>query len=310
MAGYTTVADLDLPAVAQTYGLRDVRVEQLKGGAANSSFRLTAAEGVFVFTVLDNHDHASATRLGALSRALNEHGLPTVDVVPALDSSDAPLVSGRPVLLKRFIPGEVREPLPAHLLPVAGAFLARLHGLPPGLPGLSVATRRLTDEHLSAIDGFADQEFADWLKVRLGAARAATTAERPAVVCHGDLFADNIIVRPDSTLAVLDWETASLDDPLLDLGMAVVGLAQEDHALLPERMQLLVEGYTSVRPLTETDLAELSSQVGLAAAIIAFHRYYRHNVRYPNPAKADIHRHLIRFCDSVDDFAHAADVVG
>jgi homoserine kinase type II len=300
MADYTTLADLDVPAIADRYGLRNVSADELKGGAANSSFRLHTADGQYVLTVLDNHDADSAARLAALSRALYAAGMPTVQVVADRDDNCAPCVDGRPLLLKRFIPGQVREPLPAHLLGQAGALLAALHNLPTDLPGLATGTLRLSDQHVGAISGFEDQEFAGWLTRRLEAANTQAASERPAVVCHGDLFADNLIIRPDDTLSVIDWETASLDDPLLDLGMAVVGLAQENQVLVPSRMEQLVEGYASVRSLSDADHAELPSQIGLAAAIIAFHRYYRHNVRYPDPAKAHIHRHLIDFNASVD----------
>jgi hypothetical protein len=42
-----------------------------------------------------------------------------------------------------------------------------------------------------------------------------------------------------------------------------------------------------------------------AGLIIAFHRYYRHNVRLPNPSKSSYHTELIKFVDSVDGAAQA-----
>ncbi|MEW2219083.1 hypothetical protein AB0939_07155 [Streptomyces sp. NPDC006990] len=36
-----------------------------------------------------------------------------------------------------------------------------------------------------------------------------------------------------------------------------------------------------------------------AALIIAFHRFYRHNIRFPDPAKSSIHNGMIQFVDSV-----------
>lgn len=117
---------------------------------------------------------------------------------------------------------------------------------------------------------------------------------------HGDLFDDNIIVRTDGRLTVLDWETISLDDPLLDLGMAAVGLAQEAGELAPERVKALVAGYDQVAPLSEEDVAALPGEIGHAALIIAFHRYYRHNVRFPDPSKSTYHTEMIRFVESVE----------
>ncbi|ROQ71672.1 hypothetical protein EES39_05820 [Streptomyces sp. ADI92-24] len=54
----------------------------------------------------------------------------------------------------------------------------------------------------------------------------------------------------DGSLTVLDWETVSLNAPLLGQGMAAVGLAQEGGELAAPSLKELVEGYENARPLT------------------------------------------------------------
>jgi homoserine kinase type II len=90
-----------------------------------------------------------------------------------------------------------------------------------------------------------------------------------------------------------------LDDPILDIGMAAVGLAQHDGNLDPQRLRDLINGYTRVRPLDPEDLNELRIEIAHAAVIIAFHRYYRHHVRFPDPAKAHIHVGMVEFVNSL-----------
>ncbi|MEU4966780.1 hypothetical protein [Streptomyces smyrnaeus] len=48
------------------------------------------------------------------------------------------------------------------------------------------------------------------------------------------------------------------------------------------------------------DAAALPMEIVHAALIIAFHRYYRHNIRFPDPAKSSIHNEMIQFVDSVE----------
>lgn len=181
-----------------------------------------------------------------------------------------------------------------------GGLLAGLHNLPTNLMDLPAGTRRLSDDQTTCIDGFVDREFAAWLTARLVVVRTheAEYLRGPAI-CHGDLFADNLICHGDGSLSIIDWETVSLDDPLLDLGMAAVGLAQDGGRISPERLRLLVEGYTAVRPLSEEDQRELPAEIVHAALIIALHRYYRHNVRFPDPANAGSHRQVVDFVESV-----------
>ncbi|WP_069885933.1 phosphotransferase [Streptomyces luteocolor] len=304
MAKYTTLEQVDLPTVADSYGLDDPRLAPLAGGAANSSFRLSTASGEFVLTILDNHDTVSAESLAAHTQALFRLGVPTSAVVPATDGSLITHFDGRPVILKVWTEGRVEQPLPATLLPEAGRILAQLHALPPKSPGLTdipIGTRRLSADHEALIPELPDNEFAAWLTERFNRIhQAEATNRRSRAVTHGDLFDDNIIVRADGSLTVLDWETISLDDPLLDLGMAAVGLAREDGELVPERVKALVSGYEQIAPLSQEDMAALPAEITHAALIIAFHRYYRHNIRFPDPSKSTYHTEMIRFVQSVE----------
>ncbi|CAG6393075.1 phosphotransferase [Streptomyces cocklensis] len=303
MATYTALDDLDLPALAARYGLREPVAQPMKGGAANSSFRLdTPHDGrAYVLSALDNHDAASARHLAGVTRGFARLGLPTAQVVANRDGEDVTLVGDRPFLLKDHIAGEVEDPLPSALLPAAGELLATLHGLVPEGLDLPVGTRRLSAEHRAAAGDFPDRDFAAWLDGRLAEiGRHEAGHRRPHTAIHGDLFADNLIVRPDRRLSVIDWETASLDDPLLDLGMAAVGLCQDAAGhLSTERLRLLLHGYNSLRPLTAEDRAELPVEIVHAAVIIAFHRYHRHNVRFPNPDRATYYRLMVAFAESV-----------
>ncbi|MFG1806168.1 phosphotransferase [Streptomyces sp. NPDC049040] len=303
MATYTALGDLDLPALAAWYGLREPAVRPMKGGAANSSFRLdTPHDGrAYVLSALDNHDEASARHLAGMTRGFARLGLPTAQVVANRDGDDVTVVRGRPFLLKELIAGEVEDPLPRALLGAAGELLATLHGFSPGSLDLPVGTRRLSSEHRAAAAAFPDRDFAGWLNGQLAeVGRHEAAHRRTPTAIHGDLFADNLIVRPDGQLSIIDWETASLDDPLLDLGMAAVGLCQDaDGHLAADRLGLLVEGYADVRPLSAEDRAELPVEIAHAATIIAFHRYHRHNVRFPDPARATYYRRMVDFMESV-----------
>ncbi|MFE0421536.1 phosphotransferase [Streptomyces sp. NPDC058953] len=309
MANYTTIDRIDLPAVARSYGLADIRLEPLSGGAANSSFHLVSASGEFVLTILDNHDAPSAGCLAAHTQSAFQQGMPTSEIVAAVDGSLITELEGRPVILKKWIEGTVVQPLPLALLPEAGRLLGRLHTFSPQAPGFSdipVGGRRLSDEHRAAIPDFADRAFAAWLTERLDRVdRLEASRARSVAVVHGDLFDDNIIVRPDGRLSVLDWETVSLDDPLLDLGMAAIGLAKVDGVLVPERFNALVTGYREMVPMSDTTTAALATEIEHAALIIAFHRYHRHNIRFPDPDKSTLHIEMMGFVDSVEEAAYA-----
>lgn len=75
---------------------------------------------------------------------------------------------------------------------------------------------------LPAVDAVAR-----WLEERL-------PKEQPPALCHGDYKLDNVLFspeRPARALAVVDWEMASIGDPLVDLAWALIFLPQEGNPL-------------------------------------------------------------------------------
>jgi aminoglycoside phosphotransferase (APT) family kinase protein len=73
----------------------------------------------------------------------------------------------------------------------------------------------------------AAHEVAQWLA-------ASVPTEQPQALCHGDYKLDNALFAPDEPvlLAVVDWEMASIGDPLVDLAWALI-FHPGDEGLMP-----------------------------------------------------------------------------
>src|ERR1041384_6868942 len=95
------------------------------------------------------------------------------------------------------------------------------------------------------------ESLADWLHQNLPA-----DSERPALI-HNDYKYDNLVLAPDDlarVIAVLDWEMATIGDPLMDFGTS---LGYWVEATDPEEWQRYGFGLTSLRgSLTRTELLE------------------------------------------------------
>ncbi|CAO5238659.1 hypothetical protein FAGKG844_250046 [Frankia sp. AgKG'84/4] len=83
--------------------------------------------------------------------------------------------------------------------------------------------------------------------------------------------------------------------------MTIVGLGQEAGLLDLGRMEDIVGGYREIESLDEADLIFLPMEIVYAAMIIAYHRYIRHNIRFPNPERSSYHREMVRFVESVQN---------
>ena len=85
----------------------------------------------------------------------------------------------------------------------------------------------------------------DWLRERLPG------GGEPEVLCHGDLFPNQVFEVDDTLCGVLDWSDACFGPPELDVGVVVAGL--ETLPLLPGRLQAL--GRVPLRRLSRRFLA-------------------------------------------------------
>jgi aminoglycoside phosphotransferase (APT) family kinase protein len=96
--------------------------------------------------------------------------------------------------------------------------------------------------------------------------------ESGATLVHNDFKYDNVVLAPDlgSVVAVLDWEMATIGDPLMDLGTALGYWIEPDD---PPVFQVTVFGPTN-RPgnLTRVELAERWSRAtGRDASNVLFY---------------------------------------
>jgi homoserine kinase type II len=74
---------------------------------------------------------------------------------------------------------------------------------------------------------------------------------------HGDFRSANVLVAQGSIAAVLDFEEARLDFPVVELAQAAVLLGTQYRDWGPvscENRAWLVSGYQTVRPLMEIEL--------------------------------------------------------
>ncbi|MGW6199761.1 phosphotransferase family protein [Kribbella sp. NPDC055110] len=100
----------------------------------------------------------------------------------------------------------------------------------------------VTDSRLAEID--------DWLA-------AHVPAESGASIIHNDYRIGNVVLsaeRPGELVAVLDWELATIGDPLLDLGYFLASVPDEDGPLTPTQefgRAMLEPGYPSRKELAD-----------------------------------------------------------
>jgi len=170
------------------------------------------------------------------------------------------------------------------------ATLALLHAVPPAEVGLADFGRP---------EGFLARQVRRWKK-QLDASRSRPIAGidelhallaanppdgTPPTIVHGDYRLDNVLVGSDDKIAaVVDWEMATLGDPLTDVGLLIVYQTMERLGDGP--MASAAPGYPAVPEVlaqyaagSGRDLSDLGFYIALAsfkAAVILEGIHYRY----------------------------------
>lgn len=222
---------------AQGIGAGPLALRRIGEGHSNATFSVVRGAERLVFRRGPRPPFPASThdmlREARIQRAVRGHGIPVPEIVAVCED---PAVLGVPFYLMRELDGEVvtdRMP-PALDTPAGrGATLDALVDLLAALATVPVDAPDIAP--LGRPDGYLDRQLATFAKLwHAGATRDVPdfdvvaerlADQRPAAprrgVVHGDFRLGNVMLAretPGRILGLLDWEMATLGDPLADVG--------------------------------------------------------------------------------------------
>lgn len=109
----------------------------------------------------------------------------------------------------------------------------------------------------------------------------------PRGVIHGDLFLDNVLSRDGEIKAVLDFEDICWNILATDLVVAFIGCCWHGGEPVEDRWNALLEGYESVRELTQAERDALPELYRYATLSVAMWRYRKFRLELASEEHAD-----------------------
>ena len=210
------------------------------------------------------------SRLAEVARLtswLDGRGLPVSAPVPARNGRLQAEVDGASMGLQQVVEGDLLETADPGQVRVAGAVLARLQDALAAYPHAErIATPTVESQPLA-------QRVTDWLDTHaehLPAAARDTLRRQIAIappdrlprqLVHFDFRSANILCADGEITAVLDFEEARYDHPLVELARAMTLLGTRYHNWGPVPVEVhtqFLAGYQTVHPLTPTEAGWLA----------------------------------------------------
>lgn len=241
-----TLTGLDLPRLQKFFdnqvpGAGQLRAELISGGRSNLTYLLTDGRSSWVLRrpplgglTPSAHDVAREYRIVA---ALRDTGVP---VARAVAQCDDPSVIGAPFAIVEYVPGRVLR-TQADLDAFGDADVNRcatslidtlvgLHTIDPNSIGLGDFGRaqgylgRQVRRWYDQWTRVATREVPD-IETLHNRLAMSVPEESDATIVHGDFRIDNTILDPadiGTIRAIVDWEMATLGDPVADLALHLV----------------------------------------------------------------------------------------
>ena len=265
MAVYTDISEDDLSRFLTAYDAGTLTsYKGIAEGVENSNFLLHTTKGAFILTLYEKRvDRNDLPFFLGLMHHLAERGLSCPLPLPRKDGALLGELSGRPAAMISFLEGMwLRKPSAQHCREV-GRALAEMHLAGDGFEitrenALSVGGwRPLWDKSADRADE-VEKGLQDEIAGELALLEANWPKDLPAGIIHADLFQDNVFFLGDRLSGLIDFYFACNDLLAYDVSICLNAWCfEKDGSYNITKGSALLEGYCSVRPLSEAEIAAL-----------------------------------------------------
>lgn len=299
MADYSTIEIKKLKTLIFSYDIGQIiDYHGLKGGLANSSFKINSDQGTYILTICDEKNFDEVRSMAELLNLLEEKKFPTTRVIKTRGGDVVVNYEGKPVFLKKYIDGLVEDNLSTGMLLQLGQAVFNLHGIPvpKNLRGnFSYGLEYFED----VIDSALDHPFRQWLKEKKAHLQHNIIEDLPRGLVHGDIFYDNMLYIGGKLEAIIDFEEACHYYKIFDLGMCAVGCCVENGQISLGKVASLLKGYERGRKLETEEREHLRLFIEYAAVATAFWRFRQYNIVYPGKKMANHYLDFKRIADHI-----------
>jgi homoserine kinase type II len=265
LAVYTDITEDDLRNFLMQYDVGSLTsYKGIAEGVENSNFLLHTTKDPLILTLYEKRvEKNDLPFFLGLMQHLAAKGLSCPLPLPRKDGELLGELSGRPAALISFLEGMwLRKPEAKHCREV-GKALAAMHLAGEGFEikrpnALSVEGWKVLWDKSEARADEVEKGLKDEIRPEIDYLAAHWPKDLPAGVIHADLFQDNVFFLGDELSGLIDFYFACNDLLAYDVSICLNAWCfEKDGAYNVTKGKALLEGYQSVRPLSEAELEAL-----------------------------------------------------
>jgi homoserine kinase type II len=265
LAVYTDITEDDLKRFLTEYDAGELTsYKGIAEGVENSNFLLHTTKNPLILTLYEKRvEKSDLPFFLGLMQHLAGNGLSCPLPLPRRDGALLGELSGRPAALISFLEGMwLRKPEAKHCREV-GKALAQMHVAGEGFSikrpnALSLEGWQVLWEKSEARADEVEPGLQDEIRGELDVLASNWPKNLPAGVIHADLFPDNVFFLGDRLSGLIDFYFACNDMLVYDVSICLNAWCfEKDGAYNITKGTALLEGYRSVRPLSDDEIAAL-----------------------------------------------------
>lgn len=280
---YTEVTLEEASDVIKKAGFNNlITIEKLDGGWANSNYLLILEDQTkLVLKIWNEQSLAEVNYLVNITSYLFESGIPTPNPIKFDNGEFIVMKDGLPWTILPFVDGNWLGNDYESLFSL-GVIQAKMHLVKPpeNLKSDFSMGVKLFEKLFIIAD--AKNDWNDFLiELKSSKSLLLNLDKLPRGIIHGDLFPDNVIGYNNRAISILDFEEVCNDILAFDLVMTYVGFGWENGEPIGERWSAILDGYQSIRKLSEEEISALPDLHKLATLSIAAWRYWQFKINMP-----------------------------
>lgn len=284
MEQYTRLDEKEINAISAQFDIHNISsFTLLSGGSENTNYLLKSESGKYILCVCEQKSEEEAKELADLLKHLETNNFKTSKIIYSNNNESVIMWKEKPIMIRVFLEGKVKQDHDPHLLKLIGKELAKLHQIaaPEYLPQeLNYGKEQFSKVKIYA----ANSEFDIWLKEVIDYMQPYFKLNLPKSLIHSDVFWDNVIISEDeSSATIMDFEESANYYRVFDIGMTIIGICGEGKIINLEKAKHLLNGYQSEVELSVEEINSLKAFTIYAGASMAFWRHQNFNYVKPDP---------------------------